>query len=79
MKGSRETLKVMKPEDPLDNGDVPCMVVDRAGYDEDKPGLEDADGIGVSLERIDLKACGDDYTNWTISEPGGTPGFNRMK
>lgn len=75
LKTNRQTLEVMKPEDPLEDGSVKFMVMDRAGYDEDHPGLEDADGSGVSLERIDLRAYGDDYTNWTLSVPGGTPGY----
>ncbi len=75
LKANREVLEVLKPEDPLEDGTVPHMVVDRAGYDEDNPGLEDADGSGVSLERIDLRAYGDDYTNWALSVPGGTPGY----
>lgn len=77
LKANRETLEVLKPEDPIDEDDdvPPYMVMDRAGYDEDNPGLEAADGSGVSLERIDLEKYGDDYTNWKLSEPGGTPGF----
>lgn len=78
LKGSRETLELMKPEDPLDDDDdddPPYMVMDRAGYDENNPGLEAADGSGVSLERKNLHAYGDDYTNWQLSVPGGTPGI----
>lgn len=81
LKRSRDTIEIKKPEDPLENDDgdpIPQhMVVDRAGYDEDNPGLEAADGRGVSIERINLKAYGDDYTNWALSELRGTPGRGR--
>lgn len=70
-----ETLRLYKPVHPrpadgrLWDGDV---VVDRVGYGSDLPWPPAANGTGLSLQRRDPAAYGNDPANWIAAAP--TPG-----
>ena len=63
-----ESLTLFKPNS---SGDIRA---DRVIYDDDSPWSALADGIGVSLSRIDITAYGNEASNWAASILGGTPG-----
>ncbi len=70
-----ETIRLCKPDVP-DEEYVPYIVVDEATYDDQAPWPTEPDGNGPSLERIDLRAYGNDPVNWRKSgNTGGTPGL----
>jgi len=69
-----ERISLQKPDEPDESG-IPYIVVDEVEYDDVAPWPRQADGFGLSLERIALNAYGDDVVNWKASStPGGTPG-----
>ncbi|MDD3276578.1 MAG: lamin tail domain-containing protein, partial [Kiritimatiellales bacterium] len=75
-----ETITLRAPDEPVKTGanagEVPYIIVDRVKYDDSAPWPAGADGAGLSLERIDSRAYGDDVINWHQSESsGGTPGI----
>jgi hypothetical protein len=71
-----EDVSLQKPV-PGDEGGVLYVVVDEVEYDDEAPWPTQADGLGPSLERVDLTAYGADVANWKRSpSAGGTPGWD---
>lgn len=70
-----ETIRLSKPGTP-DGTYVPYIIVDEVTYDDKAPWPTEPDGDRPSLERIDLRAYGNDPVNWRKSvNEGGTPGL----
>jgi hypothetical protein len=77
---SGEPVELYKPDSPPATGAVPYILVDRVNYSNRAPWPLAANGIGPSLQRIDVNAYGDDPINWTAAAPtlggafgGGNP------
>ena len=66
-----ERLLLQRPDVPDSNG-LPYITVDDVGYDNKAPWPPAADGSGLSLQRLNAAAYGDDPINWTAAIP--TPG-----
>ncbi len=64
-----EALELMWPDKP-DLGFVPWILMDKVKYDDVAPWPTSADGLGMSLHRIDPAAYGNDPANWTAAPPG---------
>jgi hypothetical protein len=50
-------------------GVVPYVLIDKVNFGDDLPWPEGADGLGLSLQRINTGAYGNDPVNWTASPP----------
>ena len=81
MADAGEVLELGMPGD-VDDSDVYYIRIDRVSYSDgshpgDEPGSEDlwpveADGTGLSLQKISVDEYGNDPSNWTAAVP--TPG-----
>lgn len=74
-----ETLEILRPDEPnispSGSGAIGYVVVDRLRYRNAAPWPE-VSSLHRSLERRDLRAYGNDASNWRASElSGGTPGI----
>ena len=73
-----ERLRLLRPDAPDVEGDetiVPMIEVDQVRFNDRDPWPEDADGSGVSLERLPDADYSDDPKSWKASaKDGGTPG-----
>lgn len=72
-----ELVQLMKPDTPQAPPEtfVPYVLVDEVEYDDDGLWPPTADGLGLSLERIDSTWVGNLFSNWEASAViGGTPG-----
>ena len=59
----------MQGIDREDAGYVPYIPVESMGYDNSEPWPDDADGTGLSLQRITGSKFGDDPKNWFSAAP----------
>jgi hypothetical protein len=67
---SGEPVELYKPySPPPGTGAVPYILVDRVNYSNGPPWPLAANGHGPSLQRIDVRAYGDDPINWTAANP----------
>ncbi len=76
-----ETLRLKKPDAQEEDRVVPYVAVEEVKYYDSGNPLwpPEPDNGGPSLERIDLKAYGNESINWRASvEPHGTPGRNGL-
>ncbi|MED6326366.1 MAG: hypothetical protein VYE14_03305, partial [Verrucomicrobiota bacterium] len=69
-----ETVSLLRPDntqgiDQEDAGYVPYIPVESIGYDNSEPWPDDADGTGLSLQRITGSKFGDDPKNWLSAAP----------
>ena len=69
-----ETVSLLRPDntqgiDQEDAGYVPYIPVESMGYDNSEPWPDDADGTGLSLQRITGSKFGDDPKNWLSAAP----------
>jgi len=74
---SSDDVELVRPDapDPLD-GSIPSILVDKVDYFDSAPWpANNVDGAGLSLQRIDLAAYGNDPINWRASTrtPGAQP------
>ncbi len=73
-----ESLELYAPDNPqttpIDFGFVPYVLVERVAYSDLSPWPTNADGFGLSLQRLTLAAYGNDPTNWFAALPSA--GFN---
>ncbi len=76
---SSEIITLYKP-DPVqlpphpDAGFVPQVFVEKVKYEDVSPWPTNADGGGVSLQRLSLTGYANDHTNWYAAPPtAGTP------
>jgi hypothetical protein len=75
-----ERVAVQYPGAPYTNNQgqmvIPYIDVDGVTYTPTAPWPAAANGTGVSLERVNWRAYGDDPANWRVSTAtGGTPGI----
>ena len=67
-----ETVEIAKPGDTNNLGERQYVRVDRVDYSDSAPWPTGPDGGGTSLVRINERAYGNDFANWT--ESTATPG-----
>jgi hypothetical protein len=63
-----QDVELRKPTTPI-LGVVPYVVMDKVDYRDSAPWPGGADGFGLSLQRRDSNAYGNDPTNWTAALP----------
>lgn len=68
LNNSSDDVELKKPSTPTTNG-VPYVLVDKVDYRDSAPWPAAADGFGLSLQRIDSTAYGNDPANWTAAPP----------
>jgi hypothetical protein len=67
---ARPQLEIKRPTKPIGTNVQPSyVVVDRFKQPGSHPRFLGSDGLGLSLQRIDLKAFGDSPANWTAAAP----------
>ena len=69
-----ETVSLLRPDNTQgigqeDAGYVPYIPVESIGYENSEPWPDDADGTGLSLQRITGSKFGDDLKNWLSAAP----------
>src|SRR5205823_4486287 len=67
-----DKINLKIPTAPLTNRvpvEVPYAIIDRVEYKDRFPWPEAADGMGVSLQRWEPRAYGNDPTNWVGAGP----------
>jgi hypothetical protein len=69
---SGDNVELKKPTTPL-AGVVPYVLVDKLSFKDSPPWPLGADGLGLSLQRRDTFAYGNDPANWVAAPP--TPGW----
>ena len=74
LSNAAETIKLLKPDIPTEEGEVPFILVDRVDYADEEPWPAEPDGDGPSLERISESGIAGDPFNWEAGASGGTPG-----
>jgi hypothetical protein len=67
LNNSGEELQLTRPGDPEDTGEVPYILVELVAYDDESPWPIDADGLGSSLERVDVDLYANDSSNWSAA------------
>ncbi|MBN2506248.1 MAG: lamin tail domain-containing protein, partial [Verrucomicrobia bacterium] len=72
---SSDGVELMRPDLPdappsPTAGYVPYLLAERVRYSDVAPWPSAADGIGLSLQRIDAAAYGNDPANWIAAGPG---------
>ncbi|HXG47009.1 MAG TPA: lamin tail domain-containing protein [Methylomirabilota bacterium] len=77
LRNSRGDVELKRPDTPQapgrpDAGLVPYLLVDRVNYTDDPPWPTNADGRGMSLQRLVPSSYGNEPLNWTADMP--TPG-----
>ena len=65
---SGDNVELKKPTTPLP-GKVPYVLVDKVNYKDSAPWPRGADGLGLSLQRRDRNAYGNDPANWVAAPP----------
>lgn len=72
--GTLELVRPDRPQGPASPqpGMVPAIVVDRLHYTDRAPWPASADGVGHSLQRVELEVLGDQPRAWIAAAP--TPG-----
>ncbi len=63
-----EDVELKKPTTPLPAG-VPYVLVDKVSYGDSAPWPAGADGFGLSLQRVNAAAYGNDPANWLAADP----------
>ncbi len=74
-----ERIELQRPDVPQlppnpDAGLVPYIVVERILYSDHAPWTTNADGAGLSLQRVSNTGYGNDPTNWVAALPTPQPG-----
>lgn len=67
-----ESVELLVPDEPNDDGTVPYVVVDAVRYNDKAPWPVSADGGGMSLQRLPVTAFGNEPLHWIAAAP--TPG-----
>ena len=67
-----ESVQLNRPGPSRGDGSRSYVRVDRVNYDDNFPWPLEAGGDGLALRKISEKSYGNDFINWTASEP--TPG-----
>jgi CotH kinase protein/Lamin Tail Domain/Immunoglobulin I-set domain len=69
LNNSADRVALEKPTTPVNNA-VPYVLVDEVNYRDKTPWPAGADGYGLSLQRRNDLAYGDDPANWVAAPPG---------
>jgi hypothetical protein len=69
---SNERIELYKPDPPNTNGVIPYVLVEKIEYEDRGSWPTNADGLGLSLQRISVTGYANDPTNWIAATP--TPG-----
>jgi hypothetical protein len=74
-----ESIELLKPDAPQapsagDAGFVPFVSVEKIVYADKSPWTTNADGTGLSLQRVSLSGYINDPTNWIAAAPTPAPG-----
>jgi hypothetical protein len=67
-----DSVELVKPDPPQADGSVPYVLVEKVVYNDNSPWPIDADGTGLSLQRVSNTAYANDPINWISALP--TPG-----
>src|SRR5262249_47687787 len=72
---SSDSVELVKPDPPQTNGSAPYVLVERVVYSDSLPWPTNADGLGMSLQRVSDSGYANDPTNWVAAVPAiGGPG-----
>jgi hypothetical protein len=69
---SSDSVELVKPDPPQASGAVPYVLVEKVVYGDRPPWATNADGYGMSLQRVSQTGYANDPTNWIAALP--TPG-----
>jgi hypothetical protein len=73
LNNSSDAVELLQPDPPQsagpDLGLVPYILVDRVQYSDIHPWPPGADGTGLSLQRLNVEAYGNEPTNWLDAVP----------
>jgi hypothetical protein len=69
---SADRVELQRPDAP-EGDDIPFVLLEQVEYADLPPWPQLADGIGPSLQRLDVTKYADDYVNWTavVASPNG--------
>jgi hypothetical protein len=70
---SSDSVELVKPDPPQPNGDVPYVLVEKIVYRDTPPWATNADGSGMSLQRLSQTGYANDPTNWVADAPSPGP------
>jgi len=73
LSNDKETIELMRPDEPNLDGFVPYILVEQIDYLTEAPWPTNADGTGLSLHRAPANSFGDDAASWVAAAP--TPGI----
>ncbi len=76
-----DSIELQRPDAPQsvglsDAGFVPHILVDKVKYSDTAPWPTNADGFGMSLQRVSNTGYGNDVTNWIAAVPTPAPPAN---
>ncbi|HEU0011120.1 MAG TPA: lamin tail domain-containing protein [Verrucomicrobiae bacterium] len=66
---SSDSVELVKPDPPQTNGSVPYVLVEKVVYSDALPWPTNADGLGMSLQRLSDSGYANDPTNWFAAAP----------
>lgn len=69
------SVDLLRPDAPRPNGLIPYILVDRVAYSDQLPWNGAANGLGLSLQRMDTRAYGNDPANWVAAAPSPGEGY----
>lgn len=76
---SGERVALYRPDVPETTGnnagEIPWVLVDDVRYSDNAPWPTAADGLGHSLQRVNLSAYGNDPVNWAAGAPTAAGGY----
>jgi hypothetical protein len=70
---SGESLELVRPDTPQTNGFVPSILVEKVVYQDRGFWPTNADGFGMSLQRVSASGYANDPTNWIAAAPAPGP------
>lgn len=70
---SGESVELVRPDTPQTNGFVPSILVEKVVYQDRGFWPTNADGFGMSLQRVSSTGYANDPTNWVAAAPSPGP------
>jgi hypothetical protein len=70
---SGESVELVRPDTPQTNGTVPQILVEKVVYQDRGLWPINADGLGMSLQRVSASGYANDPTNWIAAAPAPGP------
>lgn len=64
-----ESVELVRPDTPQPDGSVPSILVEKVVYSDRAPWPINADGLGMSLQRVSATGYANDPTNWVAAAP----------